>query len=177
MDVIVGDWMAEVTMTVQGAAKAQQHRLPRTDLKDTSTLSGDIGNAQFVPGFLDCFEPAIADLKRNGIKLAVNAGGSDTEVLAHLVKKMCIDRGHPMNVAWIEGDDVIEKVKNLRSKGQAFRSLNRGKDIYLKDWGFEPVAAQAYLGGLGIAEAFRRGADIVICGRVADAAPNIGAAA
>jgi hypothetical protein len=35
---------------------------------------------------------------------------------------------------------------------------------------------RCYLGGLGIAEAFRAGADIIICGRVADASPTIGAA-
>jgi hypothetical protein len=47
----------------------------------------------------------------------------------------------------------------------------------LEEWGFDPICAQAYMGGLGIAEALRQGADIVICGRVADAAPAIGAAA
>ena len=40
----------------------------------------------------------------------------------------------------------------------------------------EPLAAQAYLGGLGIAEAFKQGAQIVVCGRVSDASPYIGAA-
>ena len=37
--------------------------------------------------------------------------------------------------------------------------------------------SRCYLGGLGIAEALRSGADIVICGRVSDAAPVVGAAA
>lgn len=47
----------------------------------------------------------------------------------------------------------------------------------LKDWQFEPVFAQCYLGGWGIVQAFQAGADIVICGRVADASPVVAAAA
>ena len=38
------------------------------------------------------------------------------------------------------------------------------------------VLHRCYLGSFGIAEAFKRGADIVIAGRVADAAPIVGAA-
>jgi hypothetical protein len=45
----------------------------------------------------------------------------------------------------------------------------------LKDWSYTPIYAQCYLGGAGIAEALQQGADIVICGRVADAAPAVGA--
>ncbi|KAH7024550.1 uncharacterized protein B0I36DRAFT_366489 [Microdochium trichocladiopsis] len=43
--------------------------------------------------------------------------------------------------------------------------------------GHEPICALAYLGSLGIAEALRQGADMVICGRVSDAAPTVGLAA
>jgi hypothetical protein len=38
------------------------------------------------------------------------------------------------------------------------------------------LIVRCYLGGAGICEALRQGCDIVICGRVADAAPTIGAA-
>lgn len=41
----------------------------------------------------------------------------------------------------------------------------------------EPIYAQCYLGSWGIVEAFKHGADIVICGRVADACPTIASAA
>lgn len=37
--------------------------------------------------------------------------------------------------------------------------------------------AQCYLGGFGILEALKAGADIVVCGRVADASPTIACAA
>lgn len=38
------------------------------------------------------------------------------------------------------------------------------------------VSAHAYLGARGIVEGLRRGADIIICGRVADASPVVAAA-
>jgi len=45
----------------------------------------------------------------------------------------------------------------------------------LKDFGFEAVAAQGYLGGTGIGKALESGADIMVCGRVNDAASTVGA--
>ncbi|KAI1613806.1 hypothetical protein EDD36DRAFT_208061 [Exophiala viscosa] len=177
VDVIVGDWLAEMTMTEHGVGKHRRLATGKSQDPKQLALADQLEDAQFSVNFLDCFEPAIPDLKRNKIKLAVNAGSCDTEILAHLVKQMCENAGHPMNVAWVEGDDVIDRIKELSANGEKFRSLNRGKDINLNAWGFEPISAQAYLGGLGIAEAFRQGADIVICGRVADAAPTVGAAA
>jgi hypothetical protein len=168
-----GSRMSENTMTLHGAGKIANARkgasgeaVPIEELAKT---------AQFAHNFIDCFIPAIPHLAASGVKLAVNAGASDTEILAKYVVKLCEDAGHPMKVAWIEGDDVTDSVAKLTAKGEKFESLMHGKT--LEEWGFEPVCAQAYLGGLGIAEAFRQGADIVIAGRVADAAPAIGAAA
>jgi hypothetical protein len=165
--------MSENTMTLHGAGKIANAR------KGTSGEAVSIEelakDAQFAHNFIDCFIPAIPHIAASGVKLAVNAGASDTEILAKYVVKLCEDAGHPMKVAWIEGDDVTDSVNKLSAKGEKFESLMHGKT--LEEWGFEPVCAQAYLGGLGIAEAFRQGADIVIAGRVADAAPAIGAAA
>lgn len=177
VDVIVGDYLAEMNMADHGVRKASRLKSLGTKSPTSLTPPLKLEDAQFSFNFLDCFRPAIKDLKRNNIKVAVNAGSVDAEIVAHIVKQACEEQGHPMNIAWIEGDDVIEKVKELSNKGEKFRSLNRDHDINLKEWGHEPVAAQAYLGGLGIAEAFRNGAQVVICGRVADAAPTIGAAA
>lgn len=171
-DVIIGDWLSEMTMTVHGAGKMRNMQRVGSE---PELFEDSVKNAMFAENFIDCFKPAIPYLAKNKVKVAVNAGASDTEILAKVVKKMCEDAGYPLKVAWIEGDDVTEEVKRMIAKGDKFESLMHGKK--LEEWGFDLICAQAYLGGLGIAEALRQGADIVICGRVADAAPAIGAAA
>jgi len=161
IDAIVGDWLSENVMTGYGAGKA------RRDTLGVST--GDLPLAerrktgQFASTFLQCFEPAIHKLAENGAKLAVNAGASDTELLAEICKDIVDKAGLDLKVAWVEGDDVTIPFKQMVSEGAAFKSVADGKT--LKEWGFEPLCAQAYLGSLGIAEALRQGADIVICGR------------
>ena len=126
------------------------------------------------PSFMANLTPALPYLEERGIKMAVNAGASDTQKLAEVVTGAIEDAGLSLKVAWIEGDDVMEVVNKLLAKGEIFENICFGGE--LKDWGFEPVAAQCYLGGAGIAEAFRQGADIIVCGRVSDAAPTVGAA-
>jgi hypothetical protein len=78
-------------------------------------------------------------------------------------------------VAWISGDEVLSRLLEAQKRGDSlFENICTGEK--LNDWQFEPIYAQAYLGGLGIARALEKGADIVICGRVSDASPVIGAA-
>ena len=129
----------------------------------------------FDPCFISSVSPALHWLQHHKIKLAVNAGASDAELLTMELKKEVEKQGLDLKLAWIEGDEVFQQVEELRKQGEKFTNIDSGKE--LKDWGYEPIYAQCYLGGLGIAEALRKGADIVICGRVADAAPAIGAAA
>ncbi|KAF2422861.1 DUF1446-domain-containing protein [Tothia fuscella] len=173
VDVIVGDWLSENVMTGYGAGKARkvQSGAERDDLP----LSERRKTAQYASTFLQCFEPAIHDIAQNKTKLVVNAGASDTELLAEVVQNMVKGVGYSMNVAWVEGDDVTAPFKKMIADGTPFKSVTDGKT--LEEWGFDPICAQAYLGSLGIAVALGKGADIVICGRVSDAAPTIGVAA
>ena len=172
VDAVIGDWLAEMTMIIHGPGKAKN--LASGSNKDLS-LEERQKTAMYAETFLQCFEPCLDNLIKNKCKLAVNAGASDTELLAEVVQKMVQDRGSDLKVSWIEGDEVSPQVRNLIKKGEKFESLMHGKA--LEEYGLDPVCGQAYLGGLCIAEAFRDGADIVICGRVADAAPVIGVAA
>ena len=129
----------------------------------------------FETSFIEALEPALEDLAKYNIKVAANAGSSDTEGLYKLVCEMVKKKGLDIKVAWISGDEVMPAVNEaVKSKKSTFKNIYTGET--LDTWKFKPMYAQAYLGGLGIAEAFNQGAQIVVCGRVSDASPIIGAA-
>ncbi|KAH6886417.1 hypothetical protein B0T10DRAFT_530604 [Thelonectria olida] len=165
VEAVIGDWMAEMTMTMHGSGKIKNQQKLSEDAKVELSLEDRMKTAMYAETFLQCFEPAIDNLAKNKCKLAVNAGASDTVLLAQVCQKMVREAGYDLKIAWAEGDDVTSQVNALIKQGEQFERME------------EPICAQAYLGRLGIAEAFRQGADIVICGRVADAAPVIGLAA
>ncbi|KAH4025513.1 hypothetical protein HBI38_023440 [Parastagonospora nodorum] len=157
IDVLVGDWMSEGNMTGRANAKAN------------GTIDA------YEPTFLEALEPALPHIAKHRIKVAVNAGAADTQKLHDVVTKMVKAKGLDLSVAWISGDEVLPQLLEAQKRGDSlFENICTGQK--LENWEFEPVYAQAYLGGLGIANAFETGADIVICGRVSDASPVIGAA-
>jgi len=78
-------------------------------------------------------------------------------------------------VAYIDGDDLIERMADLQAEGETFSNIDKG--IALSESGNDLLTSNAYLGAWGIKEALDCGADIVICPRVTDAAVVIGPAA
>lgn len=118
-----------------GAAK---HEIRQKGISDAERVG------LFDPSFMDTFSPALQDIQTKGIKVAVNAGASDTEMLAKLVEKVVKEKGLTLKVAWICGDDVMDVVNDMLAKGEKFENICFGGE--LKDWGFEPLAAQCYLG-------------------------------
>ena len=164
VDAVVGDWLSENVMTGYGAGKARERAASKAAKDEKPPLEERKKTAQYASTFLQCFEPAMHDLARNGTKLAVNAGASDTELLAEVVVDIVNKAGLDLKVAWVEGDDVTTAFLEMATeKRDQIKSLTDGRS--LAEWGFKPICAQAYLGSLGIADALRRGADIVICGR------------
>ena len=88
-------------------------------------------------------------------------------------------------MAFVDGDDLLPWVKGYLEQGQLPRHLeHENKQIRLSkltssllDTVSKPVvSANAYLGARAITKGLELGADIIICGRVADASLVIGAA-
>lgn len=157
IDAIIGDWMSEFNMTTRAAMKSAN------------------GGDAYEPTFIEAIAPALENIAKHRIKVAVNAGASDTKLLHQVVTGMVEKKSLDLKVAYISGDEVLPAIEKAQRSGQnKFENICTGE--LLDDWKFEPLSAQAYLGGLGIAAAFAKGADIVVCGRVSDASPVIGAA-
>lgn len=157
IDVLTGDYLAELTMMILWKARQK-----------------DPG-AGYARTFLIQLEQVLGRCLDRGIKIVTNAGGLNPAGLADEVGKLAARLGLQPKVAHISGDDLLGRLPDLLASGIGLAHLDTGQP--LADAGVQPVSANAYLGGWGIAEALTAGADIVVCPRVTDASLVLGPAA
>ncbi|MFJ9125813.1 acyclic terpene utilization AtuA family protein [Streptomyces sp. NPDC102340] len=136
LDVLTGDYLAELTMLILG----------RDRLKNP-----DRGYART---FLRQLEECLGLAVERGTKIVANAGGLNPAGLADAVGELADRLGIAVRVAHVEGDDLL-------GTGRFPGALT----------------ANAYLGGAGITACLGAGADVVVTGRVTDAALVTGPAA
>ena len=120
------------------------------------------------------------------IKIIVNGGCLDPCGLAKKVDDMVKEKSLNLRVAYVEGDNLLPRVHQLLGSKSLPHldsensnvKLDEGTLSFLSDPEKTPiVAANAYLGYRAVKRGLDDGADIIICGRVADASPVIAAAA
>lgn len=156
VDAVIGDYLAEFTLAALSASR-------RT------------GQPGYVGFFVEQVTPLLATIAERGIKVVTNAGGFDPAALAVELRRLAADAGVDLRIAHVEGDNVVDRIDELTAAGEVFENLDSGEP--LSAWGHRPIAANAYLGGWGIARALAEGADIVVCGRATDASLVCGVAA
>ncbi len=123
-------------------------------------------------GYTRDLVPMLADLLPlalpRGVKFILNAGGLNPmaarEVLLTALKKF----GVKLNVGVVLGDSVLERLDELQGLGVSLAHMDTGQDIATVRERL--LFASAYLGARPLVEALSAGADIVLTGRVADAA-------
>ena len=157
IDVLTGDYLAELTMAILFKSRLKK---PETGYATT---------------FLAQMEQVMATCLDRGIRVVANAGGLNPAGLAQALGGVAAKLGLKPRIAYVTGDDVLGRLEAWQQAGHPLAHLDRGRP--LKDLKAPVVTANAYLGGWGIAEALSRGADIVITGRVTDAALALGPAA
>lgn len=157
IDVLTGDYLAELTMSILHNKRQQ----------DATT--GYVGT------FLKQLKEVVATCLERNIKIVTNAGGLNPEGMAAQVQAILDEQGLTAKVAWIDGDNLMPRIPELQASGNPLSNIDTGQT--LADSGFTPLTANAYLGAWGIKEALDQGADIVICPRVTDASVVMGPAA
>ena len=158
LDVLTGDYLAELTMAILFNQKLQRGE-----------------NKGYVGTFLKQVKAVAETCKEKNIKIVTNAGGLNPSSMANEIEKILEELGVSLKVAYITGDDLMPRMDALIKDGETFSNIDR--QIPIKDSGCQTLTANAYLGAWGIKEALDAGADIVVCPRVTDAAVVIGPAA
>ena len=158
IDVLTGDYLAELTMTI-----LYNQKLKRGE---------DFG---YVGTFLKQFKEVAKLCEDKKIKIVSNAGGLNPASMAKEVEKIIKELNLNLKVAYIEGDDLMPRLEELSSAGELLKNIDKKNDLF--SYEKKPLTANAYLGAWGIKEALDEGADVVICPRVTDAAVVIGPAA
>ncbi len=124
-----------------------------------------------LPRYLAAAMPAIVDGRT---KVVTNAGGINPRAAAHAAIETANQLGASgLKVATVLGDDLMGRLPAVRrdtASGLANVETGAGYDTM----GGDALFFSAYIGAFPIAEALDQGADIVITGRVADAALFLG---
>lgn len=95
LDVLTGDYLAELTMLILG----------RDRLRDPS-----LGYARTFPRQL---EDCLGIAHERGVKIVVNAGGLNPAGLAAALRALAARLGVPVRIAHVEGDDLVERAGEL----------------------------------------------------------------
>ncbi|KAK4551373.1 hypothetical protein LTR86_011214 [Recurvomyces mirabilis] len=162
IDFITGDWLAENNIAQEAAAM-------------------DAGKGE---GFkINCWQAlqqSMDVIAEKGIKAIVNGGGLGPQNMARKCQELIDEKGYDLTVAYVSGDSIVNLVRSsLRDSGKlpgSFQDMSGRNHKDAKFTADEVLAATAYIGARAIVKGLENGADIIICGRVADAAPIMGAA-
>ncbi|MGH7612987.1 MAG: acyclic terpene utilization AtuA family protein [Gemmatimonadales bacterium] len=156
VDYLMMDYLAEVTMSIMQKQKSRDPAL---------------GYARdFVP-LMERLLPALVERR---VKVTTNAGGVNPRACAVAVAETARRLGlsGKLRIGVVTGDDLLSRVEELLAAGHDLTNLDTGRP--LRDVRDRLRSVNAYLGAAPVVEALRRGADIVITGRVTDTGLTLG---
>jgi Acyclic terpene utilisation family protein AtuA len=150
VDYVVFDYLAELTMSVLAAARLKNPALGYATDFVTVTMKA-----------------ILQDVVAKNIKIVSNAGGMNPHACAAALAAIAAEQGVSIQIAVVEGDDVLPLIPQLREKG--VQELQSGAPLPER-----LLSANAYLGAAPIKQALDAGAQVVITGRCVDSAVTLG---
>jgi acyclic terpene utilization AtuA family protein len=156
VDYLMMDYLAEVTMSIMQKQKSRDPLLG------------------YATDFVPLMERLLPVLAERRIKVTSNAGGVNPQACAAAVAGAArrLGLGGKYRIGVVSGDDLLRRLDELLARGHPFTNLDTGRP--LADVRDRVLAANAYLGAAPVVEALRRGADVVVTGRVTDTGLTLG---
>lgn len=144
------DYLAEVTMSI---LQKQKERDPEKG---------------YATDFIQQMERILPTVAARGIKVTANAGGVNPSACAAAVADAARRLGlsGKLKVGVVTGDDLLGRLDGLIARGHELRNLDTGRP--LRDIRDRVRSANAYLGARPLVDALRRGASVIVTGRVTD---------
>ena len=124
-------------------------------------------DAGYEPLLVDLLQPVLADCLAHGVRIVSNFGAANPAGAARRIHQLAAELGlRAPRIAVVQGDDL----SGPHHRALLERALGPAMPT-------DPiVSANAYIGAQAIADALRAGADVVVCGRVADPSLVLGPA-
>ena len=156
VDFLMMDYLAEVTMSIMQKQKSRDPSLG------------------YAKDFVPLMERLLPVLVERHVRVTTNAGGVNPHACAAAVADVARHLGFAgkLTIGVVTGDDLLGQVDQLLAAGHELRNLDTGRP--LRDVRDRVQSVNAYLGAAPVVEALRRGADIVITGRVTDTGLTLG---
>jgi hypothetical protein len=148
IDYLMLDYLAEVTMSIM---QKQRSRNPE---------------AGYARDFVDLMREILPDCVEKNIKVISNAGGVNVRGCAEAIKKVAQEKGLHLKIGIITGDDILERLDEFIEAGVDIRNMETDEPLSsIRD---RIQSANVYLGAKPIVEALRKGAQVVVGGRLTD---------
>jgi len=149
LDYLTLDYLAEVTLSIMQKLRAR-----------------DPGRG-FATDFVKLVDRVLPRLVEKDVKVIANAGGVNPHACKDALLEVIARHGRSgIDVAVIEGDDILADLDGLMARGEELRNMDTGEPLSsVRD---RVTSANVYLGAFPIAEALAKGARIVLTGRGTD---------
>ncbi len=145
IDYLTLDYLAEVTLSI----------MQRQKLKNNST--------GYALDFINLVEKILPKITKNNLKIITNAGGVNPQSCR---EKLLDISKNKIKIGVIKGDDIINDIDKLISKGVSFKNMDN--DLPFSSISNKIYSANVYIDSYSISEALKKGAQIVLAGRVSD---------
>lgn len=149
IDYLVMDYLAEITMSI---------------LQKQKTRNPELGYAK---DFVPLIKNLLPDLVEKNITVIANAGGVNPIACVKVIREIADNMGYKdLKIAAVYGDEITDQLDSLIKKGYPLKNMDTGVD--LSEILDRVCSANVYFGAEPVVEALKKGAQIVVCGRVTD---------